>query len=282
MSAATMPLKRTISCWLAVVLLKASYISTVQGFQLLTTNLAGMKVGTGRTAKLEATALFGKVVKTDEEWKEALSPEQYYVLREEGTEAPFSSSLNDVKAVASSSTGGGTFVCAGCNSPLFTTSRKYDSGTGWPSFDSPVDKDAIDFNTDYKLILPRVECHCSKCDGHLGHVFDDGPAQTTGQRFCINGISMNYVSDNDDSELATLVEERLSNPTKAYKPDMSQALPGAIFNGAIGAFFFAAFVSRIDEIMAGGFTMSTPLEIFPLLPAIFYGVLAANSIRRAL
>ena len=223
-----------------------------------------------------------KIMKSNDEWKDILTSEQYYVLREEGTERPFSSSLNDIKPSPSvSGTGGGTFVCAGCNNPLFTLRSKYDSGTGWPSFTTPVDKNAVEFTTDYKLLLPRVECHCSKCDGHLGHVFNDGPStSTTGQRFCMNGVAMKYVSDMENPELATSIQERTNSETTMYKPLLSQVLPGAAINAMIGIFFFGAFVSRIDELFANGISMSTPLEIFPLLPAIYYGVLAANSIKR--
>ena len=223
-----------------------------------------------------------KVMKSNDEWKEILTSEQYYVLREEGTERPFSSRLNDIKPSPSvSGTGGGTFVCAGCNNPLFTLSSKYDSGTGWPSFTTPIDKDAVEFTTDYKLLLPRIECHCSQCDGHLGHVFNDGPqTSTTGQRFCMNGVAMNYISDMENPELANSIQERGNSDTTMYKPLLSQVLPGAGINAMIGIFFFGAFVSRIDELFVNGISMSTPLEIFPLLPAIYYGVLAANSIKR--
>ena len=125
--------------------------------------------------------------KTDEEWQQILSPEQYYVLREAGTEAPNSSLLNSVKEP-------GTFVCAGCGAPLFTTSNKYDSGTGWPSFFAPIDNNAVKTSIDLKLVVPRTEVSCATCSGHLGHVFDDGP-NPTGQRYCMNGVAMDFRSD---------------------------------------------------------------------------------------
>lgn len=106
-----------------------------------------------------------RVTKTEEEWKQELSPEAYYVLREEGTERPNSSELNFVKD-------SGTFVCAGCGNPLFTTSTKYESGTGWPSFYAPIDRAAVNLKLDLKLGLPRTEVLCAACDGHLGHVFE--------------------------------------------------------------------------------------------------------------
>lgn len=104
------------------------------------------------------------VERTDEEWKQLLTDEQYYVLRKEGTETPGASELNYIKEA-------GTFCCAGCGAPLFVTDDKFDSGTGWPSFTKPVSSSAISHSTDFKLIFPRTECSCSQCGGHLGHVF---------------------------------------------------------------------------------------------------------------
>jgi len=115
---------------------------------------------------VKATTTTDKVETTDQEWKEALPADAYYVLREAGTEPPGSSSLNQVKDP-------GTFCCRGCGAPLFTTSTKFDSGTGWLSFYQPIDRQAIDLKLDYKLLLPRTEVTCASCDGHLGHVFED-------------------------------------------------------------------------------------------------------------
>lgn len=123
------------------------------------------------------------VSKTDAEWKALLTPEQYYVLRRHGTEAPGSSPLNAEKRA-------GTFACAACAHPLYSSATKYESGTGWPSFYDPL-PGGIGTSTDYKLIYPRTEVHCANCGGHLGHVFDDGPAPT-GKRYCMNGVAMAF------------------------------------------------------------------------------------------
>jgi peptide-methionine (R)-S-oxide reductase len=124
------------------------------------------------------------VVKSDAEWRRILSPAAYRVLRQEDTEPPFSSPLNKEKRK-------GNFACAGCGQKLYNSATKYESGTGWPSFYTPI-KGAIGTKMDYGLHLPRVEVHCSNCGGHLGHVFDDGP-NPTGKRYCMNGIAMKFV-----------------------------------------------------------------------------------------
>ena len=128
-----------------------------------------------------------KVSKTDAEWKEILSPAQYQVLRKAGTERPFSSELNDIKKP-------GTFVCAACGTELYETKHKFDSGTGWPSFDRAI-KEGIAMGSDSKLGYSRDEIHCATCGGHLGHLFNDGPRETTGERHCINGDAMKFIAD---------------------------------------------------------------------------------------
>jgi peptide-methionine (R)-S-oxide reductase len=126
-----------------------------------------------------------KVTKTDAEWKAQLSVEQYYVLRKAGTERAFSSALNKNERA-------GTYHCVACNTPLFKSEHKFDSGTGWPSFDREI-KGNVSFSTDYDLGYARTEEHCAICGGHLGHVFDDGPRKTTGKRHCINGVALKFV-----------------------------------------------------------------------------------------
>jgi len=122
--------------------------------------------------------------RSDAEWKKLLTPEQYYILREEGTERAGTSPLNQEKRV-------GVFICAGCRLPLFTSAMKYDSGTGWPSFFTTI-PGVFGTNRDFKLFLPRTEYHCVRCGGHHGHVFDDGP-QPTGLRYCNNGLALQFV-----------------------------------------------------------------------------------------
>jgi peptide-methionine (R)-S-oxide reductase len=129
-----------------------------------------------------------KMDNKDEKWSMCLSPEQFRIMREHGTEAPFTSPLNDEKR-------GGTFACAACGAALFSSDAKYDSGTGWPSFFKPLETAALGTTTDFKLVYPRTEVHCASCGGHLGHVFNDGPPPT-GLRYCINGVALRFAPEN--------------------------------------------------------------------------------------
>ncbi|QJR15730.1 peptide-methionine (R)-S-oxide reductase MsrB [Usitatibacter palustris] len=125
-----------------------------------------------------------KIALSKEEWKKRLSPEAYSVLREEGTERAGSSPLNAEKRK-------GHYACAGCDLPLFMSDKKYESGTGWPSFWAPIEG-RLGTKTDYKIIYPRTEYHCTRCGGHQGHVFDDGP-KPTNKRYCNNGVALKFV-----------------------------------------------------------------------------------------
>ena len=129
-----------------------------------------------------------KLEKPKSEWRKLLPAERYAVLFDEGTERPFTSPLNEEKRA-------GTFVCAACGLPLFQAKAKFDSGTGWPSFFEPI-PGALVTKRDFKLIWPRTEYHCARCGGHQGHVFDDGP-QPTGQRYCNNGVALQFVPDGE-------------------------------------------------------------------------------------
>jgi peptide-methionine (R)-S-oxide reductase len=142
--------------------------------------LFGRRAGRGKAA-----AKSFAVSTSEEEWRRALSPAQYRVLREHGTERAGSSPLDKEY-------GDGVYRCAGCGQPLFAAEAKFDSGTGWPSFRAPLDG-AVETETDRKFLMIRTEVHCSRCGGHLGHVFDDGP-QPTGQRYCLNGVSLEFCS----------------------------------------------------------------------------------------
>lgn len=122
--------------------------------------------------------------KSEQEWKQILTREQFDVLRKEGTERPFTSPLNDEKR-------DGTYTCAGCDLPLFSSETKFDSGTGWPSFYAPIEGH-LQTKRDFKLILPRTEYHCARCGGHQGHIFKDGPPPT-GERWCNNGVALKFI-----------------------------------------------------------------------------------------
>jgi peptide-methionine (R)-S-oxide reductase len=132
----------------------------------------------------EAQAATFEIKKTPQQWRASLTPDQYRVLREEGTERAGSSPLDREKRR-------GTFHCAGCNLPVFSSAAKFDSGTGWPSFTAPL-RNAVGTKADRSLFGVRTEVHCRRCGGHLGHVFDDGP-KPTGKRFCMNGVAMKFV-----------------------------------------------------------------------------------------
>ncbi|MCL4780726.1 MAG: peptide-methionine (R)-S-oxide reductase MsrB [Gammaproteobacteria bacterium] len=132
---------------------------------------------------------FSKSGRSGDEWRQLLDGDRCRVLFQEDTEAPFSSPLNAEKRA-------GTFICAACHQPLFSSDGKYDSGTGWPSFFKPIDPARIETRRDFRLLLPRTEYHCARCGGHQGHVFGDGPAPT-GQRYCNNGLALLFIPEGE-------------------------------------------------------------------------------------
>lgn len=127
---------------------------------------------------------------TEEEWKKILSNEQYSILREKGTERPFTGRYDHFFEP-------GKYVCAGCGQDLFISDSKFNSGCGWPAFDKPLTKDVIDYKKDLSYGMIRTEIMCSACGGHLGHVFNDGPTET-GERYCVNSVSLNFIKESDE------------------------------------------------------------------------------------
>ena len=148
--------------------------------------LSAVGVAPVAAAAAPAPAAVPRLKLSEAEWKKRLTPAQFRVLRHEGTEPAGSSVLNDEKRR-------GIYHCAGCDLPLFSSDTKFDSGTGWPSFFAALPA-AVGTKTDYKLILPRTEYHCARCEGHQGHVFDDGP-RPTGKRYCNNGVALRFVAE---------------------------------------------------------------------------------------
>lgn len=147
-----------------------------------------------------------KVEKTDKEWEEVLTPEQYYVMRKSGTEKPFSGKYNDHYEK-------GTYYCAGCNTPLFSSETKYDHGTGWPSFTAPFDENYIEHRKDNSLFMRRIEVRCAVCGAHLGHVFDDGP-KPTNKHYCINSVGLDFKQTKSQPESESNSSEKSDGSAK--------------------------------------------------------------------
>ncbi|MBD0370095.1 MAG: peptide-methionine (R)-S-oxide reductase MsrB [Pyrinomonadaceae bacterium] len=155
------------------------------GVSLYAVSSQTARAQTMKAGKVKTDSPFPKVIKTDEEWKRILTPEQFYVTRQKGTEAPYSSPLNEIHDK-------GIFACVCCELPLFSSRTKFDSHTGWPSFWAPIAKQNVRETADNSLAETRTEVLCARCDAHLGHVFDDGP-QPTGLRYCMNGVAMKFI-----------------------------------------------------------------------------------------
>ena len=167
------------------------YIILLLAFSIVSCKSNSQDITSGDTASTDNVTVdfsnvdFAKIEKSENEWKKELSDQEYHVLREKGTERPFTGDLVNNKKT-------GIYTCRGCQLPLFTSTTKFKSGTGWPSYYQPIKKEVIKEDTDHLLGYARTEVLCARCEGHLGHVFSDGP-KPTGLRYCINSVSLDFV-----------------------------------------------------------------------------------------
>jgi peptide-methionine (R)-S-oxide reductase len=174
---------KTILTVIIPLMLIAAYVAMQSpGASAGTTSYSNMV--TDSTKNSQGKNMENKVIKTEEEWKKELTPEEYHVLREKGTERAFTGEYNDFKEK-------GMYLCAACGNELFSSDAKYNSGSGWPSYWQPVSMDKVKLEKDMNLGMTRTEVTCAKCGGHLGHVFEDGP-EPTGLRYCINSVSLDF------------------------------------------------------------------------------------------
>jgi peptide-methionine (R)-S-oxide reductase len=158
-----------------------------------TTAVDAMPRSTTKTPSGENKAMSGSFERSDEQWRQLLTPEQYYVLRQQGTEAPFTNKYDHHFKP-------GTYACAGCGQELFSSNTKFNSGCGWPAFYAAQAGDRVKLTPDLSHGMVRTEVTCSRCDSHLGHIFDDAPQTPTGQRYCINSVSLNFIPAKDEQQ----------------------------------------------------------------------------------
>lgn len=207
----------------------------IAGYLFLNANSKDKPLDRGNEQQGEKS-LIKKVNKTDDEWKEILTPEAYRVLRKAGTERAFTGKYNDHYE-------DGIYHCAGCGTPLFSSETKYDHGTGWPSFTAPVKEEHLEYFNDFKLGMKRIEVRCAVCGGHLGHVFDDGPAPTF-KHFCINSVSLDFRPTGADDEKAAV-----SNTPKIESDNKKPDVETAVFAG--GCFWGVEFKFRqVEGVLA--------------------------------